>query len=227
MIETDEQRRLIKKLGYQFDDLSLLDLALSHRSVGSANNERLEFLGDSIVNFVIGESLYQRFPKLKEGELSQMRAQLVKGKTLAEIAREFELGSYLRLGQGEMKSGGFRRESILADVVEALIGAIYIDAGMDVCRERILSWYASRLDKISAKKSHKDAKTTLQEWLQGRKKPLPIYRLLNTTGDDHQQHFEIACEIADMPVIKGEGSNRRSAEQAAAAAALEKLQAQL
>ncbi|WP_205619973.1 ribonuclease III [Dasania marina] len=221
---TVSTQRLLAKLGYEFKDSQLLELALSHRSVGAKNNERLEFLGDSIVNFVIAESLFERFPKLKEGELSQMRAQMVKGKTLAEIAREFELGDYLKLGQGEMKSGGFRRESILADTVEALIGAIYLDSDMLQCRERVLSWYHSRLEAIASKKSHKDAKTTLQEILQAKKKALPVYTLIETSGEDHDQHFQIACEIPGLPNCIGEGGNRRSAEQAAAAAAIELIE---
>lgn len=216
--------RLLIKLGYQFQDQQLLNLALSHRSVGANNNERLEFLGDSIVNFVIAEALFERFPDAKEGDLSQMRAQLVKGKTLAEIAREFSIGEHLRLGQGELKSGGFRRDSILADVVEALIGAIYKDAGMEICRERVLAWYHSRLEGISAKQSHKDSKTSLQELLQAQKKRLPIYELINTRGDDHQQQFEVQCNIDGLQVFLGEGSSRRNAEQAAAASALAFLQ---
>lgn len=224
---SESHNRLLNKLGYQFNDNNLFELALSHRSVGARNNERLEFLGDSIVNFLMAEALFHRFPQCDEGELSQMRAQLVKGKTLAEIAREFEIGEHLKLGQGEMKSGGFRRASILADVVEALIGAIYLDSNMDVCRERVLSWYATRLEGIAAKGSHKDAKTNLQELLQSRKKKLPVYRLLNTSGDDHQQHFEVLCDIPGFSDFKGEGSSRRNAEQMAAEKALERLKVEL
>ena len=220
-----DKRLLIATLGHDFTDESLVDLALSHRSVGAKNNERLEFLGDSILGFVIGEALYQKFPKIKEGELSQMRSKLVKGKTLAELAREFELGNYLKLGQGELKSGGFRRESILADTVEALIGAMYLDAGMDTCKHHLLRWYASRLEAICPQGGHKDPKTLLQELLQSRKKNLPTYEVLNTSGDDHQQHFEVKCRVADIKQgFVGEGSNRRAAEQAAATKALAVLQ---
>ena len=220
-----DKRRLIATLGHNFTDESLVDLALSHRSVGAKNNERLEFLGDSILGFVIGEALYQKFPAIKEGELSQMRSKLVKGKTLAELAREFELGNYLKLGQGELKSGGFRRESILADTVEALIGAIYLDAGMEICRSHLLRWYASRLEAISPQSGHKDAKTLLQELLQSRKKNLPIYEIVNTSGDDHHQHFEVKCTVAGIQQgFTGEGSNRRAAEQEAATKALAVLQ---
>ncbi|MEE8056290.1 MAG: ribonuclease III [Pseudomonadales bacterium] len=216
---------LIRRLGYDFRDLSLVDLALSHCSVGGNNNERMEFLGDSIVNFIIGEALYQKFPGSREGELSQMRAQLVKGVTLAEIAREFNLGDYLNLGPGELKSGGFRRESILADTVEALIGAIYLDGGMEICRERVLTWYASRLEKISSQLSNKDAKSQLQEWLQSRKKDLPRYHLVETTGNPHQQQFKVECEISFLKLrFHGSGSNRRAAEQVAAQVALNHLQ---
>ena len=223
---SDNNAPLIRCLGYDFHDSSLVDLALSHRSVGANNNERLEFLGDSIVNFIIGEALFKQFPQCREGELSRMRAQMVKGVTLAEIAREFNLGDYLHLGPGELKSGGCRRESILADAVEALIGAIYLDGGMDACRTCILSWYASRLQTISSHESNKDAKSRLQEFLQSRKKALPHYHLQATTGSDHQQQFEVECEIAHiMQRFRGSGSNRRAAEQAAAQAALDQLQA--
>ena len=217
--------RLISRLDYQFKQLELLELALSHRSVGSKNNERLEFIGDSLLNFFIAEALFKQFPGSKEGELSQMRAQLVKGKTLAEIAREFELGEYLKLGQGEMKSGGFRRESILADAVEAIIGAIYLDSDMETCRAKVLSWYQQRLVAITDSKSHKDAKTSLQELLQADKKPLPVYTLLETTGSDHQQYFTVQCDVKGYQPFIGQGKNRKSAEQAAAASALQQLQA--
>ncbi|MBN4055421.1 ribonuclease III [bacterium AH-315-K03] len=222
---SEKHRLLVKHLGYEFSDPLLVDLALSHRSIGAKNNERLEFLGDSIVNFLIGEALFQQFPKAREGELSQMRAKLVKGQTLAEIAREFDLGEYLNLGPGELKSGGYRRESILADAVEALIAAIYIDGGMDVCRERVLAWYGARLQAMSTTKSNKDAKSILQELLQSQKKPLPNYRLLTTTGNDHEQLFEVGCEINYLNKrYKGQASSRRLAEQIAAQAALDELQ---
>jgi ribonuclease-3 len=217
---------LIKRLGYDFSDTSLVDLALSHRSVGANNNERLEFLGDSMVNFLIAEALFLKFPDSREGELSQMRAKLVKGATLAELAREFGLGDFLNLGQGELKSGGFRRQSILADTVEALIGAIYIDGGIEPCRLHVLRWYQSRLDKMSPQGSIKDAKTLLQELLQSNKHALPVYSVLETSGSDHEQQFTVACEIAHLQQsFSGSGNNRRSAEQAAAQQALDLLQA--
>lgn len=223
----DQYRRLSQKLGHEFNNFSLVELALTHRSVGAHNNERLEFLGDSLLGCIIAEELFTRFPEQREGEMSQMRSQLVKGQTLAELAREFELGEVIKLGGGEMKSGGHRRESILADAVEALIAAIYFDAGMEQCKQRVLSWYRGRLDAISHKSSHKDAKTSLQEWLQGRKQALPSYQLQATTGDAHQQNFSVHCKVPGINrPFQGEGSTRRSAEQAAAAEALAALTAQ-
>ncbi|WP_206045352.1 ribonuclease III [Oceanicoccus sagamiensis] len=216
---------LIRRLGHSFTDTSLVDLALTHRSVGAKNNERLEFLGDSIVNYLMAEALFKQFPDCREGDLSRMRAQLVKGKTLAEIALEFELGDFLRLGPGEMKSGGHRRESILADAVEALIGAMYLDGGMDVCREHVGRWYQSRLASMTVQGTVKDAKTRLQELLQSRKQSLPRYELVTTTGSDHQQQFTVECQIEHLQQgFQGVASNRREAEQIAAKAAFELLQ---
>ncbi len=220
-------QRLIRQLGYEFQDAALVEQALTHRSVGARNNERLEFLGDSILGFLIGEALFEKFPQAREGDLSRMRAQLVKGKTLAEIAREFELGDHLILGPGEMKSGGHRRESILADVVEALIGAIYLEAGMDVCRQQVLRWYASRLDAVSPQANIKDAKTQLQEWLQARKQPLPSYELVATEGAEHNQQFRVECHLSKQQKrFQGLASSRKAAEQQGAQQALEYLQRQ-
>ncbi|PJC86285.1 ribonuclease III [Vibrio sp. HA2012] len=216
--------RLERRLGYQFNDSGLINLALTHRSANSKHNERLEFLGDSILSLVIADDLYHRFPKVNEGDMSRMRATLVRGHTLAELAREFVLGDYLKLGPGELKSGGFRRDSILADAVEAIIGAIYLDSDIEAVRGIVLSWYQSRLDSIQPGVSQKDPKTRLQEFLQGRKKPLPVYSVSNIKGEAHNQEFTVACEVAgmDAPVI-GKGTSRRKAEQAAAELALEKL----
>ncbi|WP_410506458.1 ribonuclease III [Marinomonas sp. GJ51-6] len=203
----------------------MLELALTHRSFGGKNNERLEFLGDSILNYVIAEDLFHRFPKAKEGELSRLRASLVKGDTLAELAREFQLGDFLKLGAGELKSGGFRRDSILADAVEGIIGAIYLDAGMDVCRQHILAWYKDRLDATSLKIVTKDAKTRLQEYLQARKYGLPQYEVVKIDGEPHDQTFYVNCQVeAYDGVIEGKGNSRRIAEQNAAAKALKKLE---
>ena len=216
--------RLERALCYTFIDRELLELALTHRSVGGRNNERLEFLGDSILNHVIAESLYQRFPKAREGQLSRMRASLVKGETLAAISRELQLGECLRLGSGERKSGGYRRSSILADTLEALLGAILVEAGVDTCRACISALFAERLDELSDNDVSKDAKTQLQEYLQGRGKPLPTYELVQVEGEAHKQTFRVSCAL-DLPAIavEGQGSSRRKAEQEAAASALEEL----
>jgi len=216
--------KLEKKLGYQFNDSELINLALTHRSANGKHNERLEFLGDSILSFVIADDLYHRFPKVNEGDMSRMRATLVRGHTLAELGREFVLGDYLKLGPGELKSGGFRRDSILADAVEAIIGAIYLDSDIEVVRKIVLSWYKTRLDAIQPGVSQKDPKTRLQEFLQGRKKPLPVYTVTNIKGEAHNQEFTVSCGIEGIsdPVV-GKGTSRRKAEQAAAELALEKL----
>ncbi|MGH1462042.1 MAG: ribonuclease III [Neptuniibacter sp.] len=212
---------LARKIGHDFSDPSLFELALTHRSCGKKNNERLEFLGDSILNFVIADDLFARFPSAKEGELSRLRARLVKGVTLSEVARELGLGDYLRLGSGELKSGGYRRDSILADAVEAIIGAIYLDSDMETARSFILSWYAQRLETIDLNESLKDSKTQLQEFLQSRRLPLPQYQLTKVEGEAHSQTFYIACQVQglDSPA-KGTGSSRRQAEQEAAKSAL-------
>lgn len=222
---SSQYQKLSRRIGYFFADLGLLELALTHRSFGGKNNERLEFLGDSILNYVIAEDLFHRFPKAKEGELSRLRASLVKGDTLAELAREFQLGDYLKLGAGELKSGGFRRDSILADTVEGIIGGMYLDAGMDVCRQHILEWYKERLDATSLKIVTKDAKTRLQEYLQARKHALPQYDVVNIVGEPHDQTFYVHChiELCD-DFIEGKGNSRRIAEQNAATAALKKLE---
>lgn len=218
-------QKLCRKLGYFFADLGLLELALTHRSFGGKNNERLEFLGDSILSYVIAEELFHRFEKAKEGELSRLRASLVKGATLADVAREFSLGDYLKLGAGELKSGGFRRDSILEDTVEAIIGAIYLDAGMDTCREHVLRWFKTRLDATSLKIVTKDAKTLLQEYLQARKHALPLYDVVDIIGEPHDQTFHVHCtiELCSEPVI-GIGNSRRIAEQKAAADMLAMLE---
>lgn len=217
--------KLQRVLGYQYQDTALLQQALTHRSASGKHNERLEFLGDSVLGFIISGALYKQFPDVPEGDLSRMRATLVKGLTLAELAREFELSDSLILGPGELKSGGFRRESILADTVEALIGAMYLDSEIETTRERVLSWYESRLRAIEPGIGQKDAKTQLQEWLQGRKQELPVYQVAVVKGEAHNQEFTVHCLIASLsePVI-GKGSSRRKAEQESAQKALEQLQ---
>ncbi len=209
--------KLSQRIGYAFRDESLITLALTHRSKGGVNNERLEFLGDSILNFIIAEDLFRRFGSAKEGKLSRLRARMVKGVTLAAIAREFELGDFLLLGSGELKSGGHRRESILADTVEAIIGAMYLDAGMDVVRERVLSWYATRLDGLTLEDPIKDPKTRLQEYQQGNHSSLPKYKVLSVEGPTNEQVFTVECRIPEYPdAILARGSSRRAAEQTAA-----------
>ncbi|MFQ3787014.1 ribonuclease III [Halomonas sp. A29] len=214
-----------RRIGHTFRDDSLLELAMTHRSFGGQNNERLEFLGDSIVNFVIAEALYERFPQAREGQLSRLRARLVRGQTLAELAREMSFGECLRLGSGEMKSGGHRRDSILADAVEAVLGAIYLDAGMDVARTRVLAWYAERLEAIDLQDTQKDPKTRLQEFLQSRQSPLPRYEVVSVEGEAHDQTFTVEChiELLDSHTL-GTGSSRRHAEQQAAELALLQLE---
>lgn len=222
----DKLARLEKRLGYRFRDRDLLQLALTHRSAGGRNNERLEFLGDSIVNHVIAEALYHRFPEVREGDMSRMRASLVKGDTLAKVAKELEFGECLKLGAGERKSGGHRRGSILADAFEAVAGAILLDSDVDTCREFLLRHFDARLADLDHGDAGKDAKTLLQEFLQGRGNPLPVYELLNVEGEDHQQHFAVSCRLQRPRLaVQGEGSSRRKAEQAAAATALERLNA--
>ncbi len=213
--------RLERRLGHTFQNQELMLLALTHRSFAGRNNERLEFLGDAILNFVAGEALFERFPQAREGQLSRLRARLVKGETLAVLARGFELGDYLRLGSGELKSGGFRRESILADALEALIGAIYLDAGMDVARARVLDWLTNELDGLTLVDTNKDPKTRLQEFLQSRAAELPRYEVVDIQGEPHCRTFFVQCEIALLTdKTQGQGASRRIAEQVAAAAAL-------
>lgn len=216
---------LCKALGYQFNDEELLTRALTHRSVRANNNERLEFLGDAILSFVIADALYLRFPKSQEGELSRFRANLVKGETLAQLAHEFEIGQFLRLGTGELKSGGFRRESILADAVEAIIGAIYLDAGIEEARAAILRWFDERIGRVHKQTHTKDAKTRLQEYLQAKYEALPEYEVLRIEGKAHEQTFYVECRIDVLNLSKkGSGTSRRRAEQEAAAKMLQELQ---
>ena len=218
--------RLQRALGHQFRDPQLLSLALTHRSAGGRNNERLEFLGDSIVNHIIAEALYAQFPSAREGDLSRMRSALVRGDTLARLARELGLGEYLVLGQGERKSGGHRRASILADALEAVAGAILLDSDVQQCRSCVLAWFGGRLEQLTLASAGKDPKTQLQEYLQGRGSPLPSYELLQVLGEDHDLQFEVACRLHKPTLVaRGSGGSRRKAEQAAARSALERLTA--
>lgn len=217
-------KQLQRKLGHVFADAELLLLALTHRSFKGANNERLEFLGDAIVNFIIAEALFRQFPLEREGQLSRLRANLVNRDALAELATELGLGDYLRLGSGELKSGGFRRSSILEDAMEAIIGALYLDAGMDICRDCILVWYEQRLAAIDIKKTKKDPKSQLQELLQSRSKALPKYGLVKVEGEAHNQIFFVQCQIDGLKENPlGIAASRRKAEQQAAEKALELL----
>mgnify|MGYP001627792663 CR=1 FL=1 len=216
--------RLQRRLGYTFQDPELLMLAMTHRSFGNQNNERLEFLGDSLVNMIIAEHLYHHFERAREGQLSRLRARMVKGVTLAEIGREFELGQYLRLGSGEKKSGGFRRDSILADAVESIIGAIYLDSDFDTCRQQVLGWFEKRLQRLDIQDTQKDPKTRLQEYLQSRQFPLPRYEVISVDGEAHAQTFHVTCALPSLDrKTTGVGSSRRIAEQQAARAALQQL----
>lgn len=213
-------------IGHRFADPALLAQALRHRSAGVPHNERLEFLGDSIVNMLVAQTLFERWPKADEGALTRARSALVCEGALAVIARQLELGPRLVLGPGELKSGGFRRDSILADTVEAVIAAIYLDAGFDACRQAVLPWFEASIAALPATgKPDKDPKTRLQEWLQARQKPLPHYELISESGDDHAKHFHVRCTLVDPTLAsEGEGTSRRIAEQQAAAAALALLE---
>lgn len=221
---TNSLDKLQSRLGYRFTDPSRLAEALTHRSAQGPNNERLEFLGDSILNFVIADELFRRRPADTEGLLSRLRASLVNRQSLAEIARDLELGEYLRLGGGELKSGGHRRESILADTVEGIIGAVYVDGGFAACRELIVSLYDSRLDNLPSAAQLKDPKTRLQEYLQGLRRGLPIYEVLEITGKAHDQQFRVRCRVDHAELgTEGIANSRRQAEQQAAEAMLNLL----
>ncbi|PUA20079.1 ribonuclease III [Glaciimonas sp. PCH181] len=216
---------LQNRLGHLFKDATLLQQALTHRSHSTLHNERLEFLGDSILNCVVASLLFDRYSKIDEGDLSRVRANLVKQQSLYEIAQRLELSQFLRLGEGELKSGGFRRPSILADTLEALFGAIFLDAGFNVARDVIRSLYIPILDTVDPKTLGKDAKTLLQEYLQGKKIALPQYNVVATHGAAHNQEFEIECLVPKLEIqVFGTGGSRRAGEQAAAKLALEAVQ---
>ena len=208
---------------HSFRNPTLATLALTHRSAGKPNNERMEFLGDALLGAVVAELLFEVHPFASEGELSRLRAQLVNGQALAVIGRELELGDHLRLGPGELKSGGYRRDSILADAFEALIAAVYMDDGYDACRQVVRRLFMPRVAEI--KRSSKDAKTRLQEWLQGKGLPLPTYELTDSYGEDHAKIFDVSCLIDEPEPIRveGRGGSRRAAEQDAAEAVLRRL----
>lgn len=216
--------QLEASIGYTFKSAALFKQALTHRSFSEDNNERLEFLGDSILSYVVAAALYDQFPDLTEGDLSRLRARLVKQQTLAAVARELSLGTYLIMGAGEMMSGGSDRDSILSDALEALIGAVFLDDGIESVSACILLVLRSRLDQLDASDLEKDPKTRLQEHLQGKGAPLPEYKLVSTRGKSPHQEFEIACQSATFDSsFTAKGSSRRKAEQAAASLALTTL----
>ncbi len=208
---------LMRNLNYHFNDIELLQLALTHRSKSSHNYERLEFLGDSILGFVIAEWLYQRYPSISEGRLSRMRSSLVRKETLAMVARSLQLSDYLILGEGELKSGGFNRASILADVIESLIGAIYLDSGFTKAKEFILTKFEPQLSNVSETSSLKDSKSKLQEYMQKHGYQLPIYKVIDTSGKQHEKEFTVECSADDLGINASASAwSRRSAEQCAA-----------
>jgi len=217
--------KLLAFTGYQFKRRELLEQALTHRSFSrSANNERLEFLGDSVLNLIISNFIYRRFESASEGRLSRIRASLVKQDTLAGVAREIGLGDHIQLGGGELKSGGFRRASILSDALEALIAAIYLDSNYAQAEKTVLHLFDDLLQAVDVESSLKDAKTKLQEYLQGRQKPVPLYKVIQTNGKSHDQVFTVSCELSDLDLhSEGKGSSRKKAEQQAAHKLLQKL----
>lgn len=215
---------LCPTLGYRFINAGLLEDALTHRSMAGANNERLEFLGDAILNFIIAAELYRRFPHAHEGDLSRLRASLVKRDALAELAGKLHLGDYLSLGPGELKSGGQRRASTLADALEAIIGAVYLDGGFEAGRDVVLGLYRDSLENLPSAAGVKDPKTRLQEYLQSRRQPIPQYNVIDVAGEAHAQTFRIECRVTGIAPTEGVGSTRRRAEQEAAEQALRLLE---
>lgn len=216
--------KFFQTIGYTFKDIDLLDSALTHRSAATDNNERLEFLGDSVLSLVISTELYSKFPKSDEGILSRLRASLVKGETLSELAKDIGLGDYINLGSGELKSGGFRRASILADAFESVIGAIYLDGGIKEAEKFILTQFQDRLNAINPDEVNKDPKTQLQEYLQARNHPLPVYTVVSIDGKSHEQIFTVDGQVEIINrVIQGKGKSRRFAEQQVAQKILELL----
>lgn len=211
-----QQQACMQRLGHLFSNPDLLSLALTHRSYHGVHNERLEFLGDGILNFLAAEALYEQFPKHPEGVLTRMRARLVREETLAEFATELQLGDCLKLGSGELKSGGFRRASTLADTFEAVIAAIYLDAGIDATRTFVMRYLTPKFAQLEQQAMHKDPKTRLQEWCQARGYPLPNYTLLKQTGEAHALVFTVACDVKGFESTYASASSRRKAEQTAA-----------
>ncbi|WP_444994658.1 ribonuclease III [Aliikangiella sp. IMCC44359] len=221
---TPNLKFLQEKLQYSFKEIKSLETALTHRSASSRHNERLEYLGDAILGSVIAYQLYEQFPQANEGQLSRLRSFLVKEKALFELAQELDLGTYLNLGSGELKSGGFRRASILSDTFEAIIGAVFLDSDFEQAKKFILGVYQKKLAELSLDKAKKDPKTRLQEWLQARNYEIPTYEVIRSTGKDHAKTYWVSCQV-DYQSLKAEGlgASRRKAEQDAAEKILEKL----
>jgi ribonuclease-3 len=223
-VPNKQSSTLCRQLGHVFAQPQLLQRALTHRSYAPEHNERLEFLGDSVLGCAIAKYLYGSYPQLSEGELSRLRSNLVKEDTLAALAQQLDLGSHLRLGEGERKSGGFRRPSILADAMEALFGAVLLDGGFAAAEKVVLGLFVPYLAKVDVQTLGKDAKTLLQEYLQGKHIPLPNYSVIATQGQAHEQSFEVECAIPSLKIsTRGAGSSRRNAEQQAAQAAYQQL----
>ena len=220
---TDSLENLQSRLGYSFKQIDYLHQALTHRSAGPVNNERLEFLGDSILNFCITRRLFSLRPDASEGELSRIRASLVNREALADLASSLQLSSIIKLGRGEQQSGGQRRRSIQADVVEAILGAVLIDGGFEACRDLITRLYHDHFENLPDAESLKDPKTRLQEYMQSRGMGLPKYSVTSEQGKDHAKQFEVVCEAMQLPAVTGSGSSRRKAEQVAASKMLEQF----
>lgn len=216
---------MIDGFGHQFRNPDLLRQALRHRSIGVPHNERMEFLGDALVNLIVAEALHQRWPKADEGALTRARASLVRQSSLAAIARQLGLGELIQFGPGELKSGGHRRDSILADALEAIVGAVHLDAGFEACRALVLPWFEPMLDELPVGKVEKDPKTRLQEWLQARQLSRPEYTLVSTSGEEHARTFSVRCRTENPPLdAEAEGGSLRAAEQAAAEQVLAKIE---
>lgn len=216
---------MIDGFGHQFKNPDLLRQALRHRSIGVPHNERMEFLGDALVNLIVAEALHQRWTKADEGALTRARASLVRQSSLATIARRLGLGEQIQFGPGELKSGGHRRDSILADALEAIVGAVHLDAGFEACRALVLPWFEPMLDDLPVGKVEKDPKTRLQEWLQARQLSRPEYTLMSTSGEEHARTFSVRCRTEDPPLdAEAEGGSLRAAEQAAAEQVLAKIE---
>lgn len=219
-----EPKNIEPKLGYSFTEYSFLQKAVTHRSFAAINNERLEFLGDALLGLIIAEVLFEKFPKATEGQLTRLRASLVKKESLADIADNIEIHKYILLGEGELKSGGLQRQSILADCVEAIIASVYLDSNFETCRKIVLNLYSNKLNNLDLGSSDKDSKTVLQEWLQAKRLELPEYIIVNETGLAHDKSFTVRCQVKHLNIIcEATAKSRREAEQQSAAAALNQI----